>query len=530
MICVKRCAAQLAVRMVGLVALLLLLSQARGQSPFESSSCQTPRTPLDELVFARLQLLNITPARSCSDAAFLRRVYLDVTGTLPSGLEAQRFILDTSPTKRHALIDRLLASDMFADYLALKWSDLLRIKAEFPVNLWPNAAQAYHRWVRQVIRDNKPYDRFALELLTSSGSNFENPPVNFYRAMQNRTPAGIAQTVALTFLGERAERWPSNDLANLSVFFANVGYKATAEWKEEIVFFNPASTNAGALNGSTRRATLPDGSSATLLPNEDPRRVFAAWLIKQPQFSRNLVNRAWCWLLGRGIVHEPDDSRPDNPPSNPQLLAFLEKEFVSSGYDFKRLYRTILTSQTYQLAAVYPKQSPEAAANFAFYAPRRLEAEVLIDAVDQITGTHENYSSAIPEPYTFIPDNVKSVALPDGSISSSFLEMFGRPARDTGLESERNNRISASQKLFLLNSRDIQRKLEACRMITFQSAPERAPAETVRGLYLGVLSRFPSPEEIKAAQMYLQSGLAKREATIDLAWALLNTSEFLYRH
>ena len=169
------------------------------------------------------------------------------------------------------LIDRLLARDEFADYLAMKWGDVLRIKAEFPINLWPNAAQSYHRWVHDAIRDNKPCDQFARELLTASGSNFEKPPVNFYRAMQNRTPAGIAQTVALTFLGERAEHWPSNDLANLAVFFANVGYKSTAEWKEEIVFFNPASTNAGALNGSPRKAVFPDGEKVTLSPDQDPR-------------------------------------------------------------------------------------------------------------------------------------------------------------------------------------------------------------------------------------------------------------------
>jgi hypothetical protein len=528
---VNRCSVQREMRGFGLVLLLLAgACELPGQSPFEATTPAAPPTQLDELVFARLHELQITPARPCSDATFIRRAYLDLTGTLPSGLEAQQFIANSAPNKRQGLIDRLLATDAFADYLAMKWGDLLRIKAEFPINLWPNAAQAYHRWVRQAIRDNKPYDQFVRELLTSSGSNFERPAVNFYRAMQSRTPVGIAQAVALTFLGERIEHWPSNQWANLSVFFANVGYKSTAEWKEEIVFFNPNSTNAGALQGAARSATLPDGPTVTLLPDQDPRRVFADWLVKQPQFSRSLVNRAWSWLMGRGIIHEPDDLRPDNPPSNAELLAYLEKEFVCSGYDFKRLYRLILVSQTYQLSAIPRSQDPEAAMNFAFYHPRRLEAEVLIDAIDQITGSHESYSSAIPEPYTFIPDSMKSVALPDGSITSSFLEMFGRPPRDTGLEVERNNRISASQKLFLLNSREIQRKLESSRMIAFQSAAGRKPAEVVSGIYLGVLSRFPTPDEMKTAQEYLQSGQPRRQATSDLAWALLNTSEFLYRH
>ena len=490
----------------------------------------TPETKIDELVFARLQQLNIEPAQLCSDPVFLRRVYLDVTGTLPTASEARKFILDRNPAKRRELIDQLLARDEYADYLAMKWGDLLRIKAEFPINLWPNAAQAYHHWIRDSFRTNRPCDQLARDLLTTSGSNFEVPPVNFYRAMQTRTPAGIAQTVALTLLGERADRWPSNDLANLAVFFANVGYKYTGEWKEEIIFFNPASTNAGALNGSPRKAVFPSGEKVTLSPDQDPRVVFADWLVKDPQFARAMVNRAWSWLLGRGIVQEPDDFRPDNPPSNPKLLAYLAEQFQDSGYNFKQLYRLILNSKTYQLAALPKNTMPEAAANFAYYPLRRLEAEVLIDAVDQITGTNELYSSAIPEPYTFIPDNLRSIALPDGSITSSFLEMFGRPPRDTGLESERNNRVTAAQKLWLLNSSQMQRRIESSRMIQYQTSPDRAPGDIVSGMYLGILSRFPTATETTTAETYFQSGGGKRQATVDLAWALMNSTEFLYRH
>jgi hypothetical protein len=486
---------------------------------------------IDELVFSRLQVLHVPAVNVCPDDVFVRRVYLDTIGTLPTAAEARQFILDRRPDKRRVLIDRLLARDEFADYWAMKWSDALRIKAEFPINLWPNAAQCYHGWIHDAIRDNTPWDKVARELLTASGSNFEVPPVNFYRAMQNRTPAGIAQAVALTFLGERAENWPSNKLANLAVFFANLGYKSTGEWKEEIVYFNPASTNAGALNGSPRQAFFPDGGEVTLSPDLDPRAVFAEWLVKDPQFSRNLVNRTWAWLLGRGIVQEPDDFRADNPPSNPELLAFLEQEFVSSGYDFKRLLRQILNSETYQLSAGPPDSDPAGAADFAAYPLRRLDAEVLIDAIDQITGTTEGYSSAIPEPYTFIPDNVRSIALPDGSITSSFLEMFGRPPRDTGQMSERNDSITAAQKLWLLNSSQMQRKIEQSRMIEFQTRPDRTPAEIVTGMYLGILSRFPTTAEMQIAQAYFQkAGKARRQAVVDLAWALMNSSEFLYRH
>jgi len=499
-------------------------------SPFESSTPLTPQNKIDELVFARLKELNLAPAQLCSDPVFVRRVFLDVTGTLPSATEAQNFILDKNPGKRAALIDRLLARDEFADYFAMKWGDALRIKAEFPINLWPNAAQAYHRWIHDAIRDNEPWDKLATEMLTASGSNFEKPPVNFYRAMQNRTPTGIAQAVALTFLGERADHWPAKKLAELAVFFANIGYKSTAEWKEEIVFFNLASTNAGALNGLKKNAVFPDGEKVALSPDKDPRAVFAAWLVKNPQFARSLANRTWSWLLGRGVVQEADDFRADNPPANPALLDFLAEDFVASGFDFKHLCREILNSKTYQLAAIPQSRSPEAAANFAFYPLRRLDAEVLIDAVDQITGTNEDYSSAIPEPYTFIPGDLRSIALPDGSITSGFLDQFGRPPRDTGQESERNNKISAGQKLTLLNSSVMQKKIESSRMISFQTSANRAPAEIITGMYLGILSRFPTAEEMQAAQTYGQSGISKRQAAVDLAWALMNSTEFLYRH
>jgi hypothetical protein len=411
----------------------------------------------------------------------------------------------------------------------MKWSDLLRVKAEFPINLWPNAAQAYHRWIRTSIRGNKPYDQFVSEMLTSNGSNFRVGQVNFYRAMQNHEPQSIAQTVALTFMGTRAENWPTNQLAGLAAFFSQVGYKSTGEWKEEVVFFDPGK----ATNGLWQAAMFPDSTRVKLAPDRDPREVFADWLIdpKNPWFTRNIVNRVWSWLLGRGIIHEPDDLRPNNPPSNPELLAWLEKELVAAKYDLKHLYRLILNSSTYQLASISQNTSPEAVANFASYPLRRLDAEVLIDALNQITGATEKYTSSIPEPFTFIPEDQRSIALPDGSITSSFLEMFGRPPRDTGLESERNNRPTAAQRLHLLNSSHIQRKIEQSRMIQYQTQGNKPPREIATGMYLGILSRFPTDAERKAVEAYFQSGsVSRREAAVDLAWALINSAEFLYRH
>ncbi len=525
-------------RPIVLLGVLLVLARAEAApasnppagNPFERSATPRPRGRIDEAVFARLQQLGIEPAHVCSDAVFVHRVFLDAIGTMPTAAEARQFLQDKAPDKRAALIDRLLARDEFADYWAMKWSDLLRVKAEFPVNLWPNAAQAYHHWIHTAVRDNLPYDQFARTLLTANGSNFRVGPVNFYRAVQNKEPTTIARMVALTFMGERAEKWPAEQLAGLGAFFSQLSFKATGEWKEEIVFFDPNK----ALTARSPAAVFPDGRPAKLTPERDPREVFADWLVdpKNAGFARAMTNRVWSWLLGRGIIHEPDDIRPDNPPANPELLAILSEDFVAARFDVKQLMREILNSTTYQLSSLARSDRPEAEANFAFYAPRRLDAEVLIDALNEITGTTEKYSSAIPEPFTFVPDDQHATALPDGSITSAFLETFGRPSRDTGLEGERNNRITATQRLTLLNSTQIQRKLEqGPKLQALLRAPRTAPGEIVDSLYFTILSRPPTSEERSTVAAYVQkAGQDRRAAAIDLAWALINSAEFLYRH
>jgi hypothetical protein len=328
-------------------------------------------------------------------------------------------------------------------------------------------------------------------------------------------------------MGTRAENWPPARLAAMAGFFSQIGYKETTEWKEEIVYFKPVG------QASWPVPAFPDGTPARLVPGRDPREVFADWLIapQNPWFARNAVNRVWSWLLGRGIIHEPDDIRPDNPPSNPELLAFLEKEFVASHYNLKSLYRLILNSQTYQLSSVPRSLRPEAAANFASYPLRRLDAEVLADAICEVTGTTETYTSSIPEPFTFIPEDQRAISLPDGSITSAFLELFGRPPRDTGLEAERNNRLTAAQQLHMLNASHVERKIEQSGKLQDLIRNTKAGQALVTGIYLLILSRYPTTEELLAVKAYSQNTKLKpREAANDLAWALMNSAEFLYRH
>lgn len=524
----------------------------------ESPEPPKPANRIDEIVFAKLAALGVKPVL-CSDAVFIRRAYLDLTGKLPAPEEARMYILSTEKDKHAKLIDHLLSQSAHIDYWAMKWSDILKVKAEFPVKIWPNAAQAYHRWIWESIARNKRYDQFARELLTSSGSNFRVGPVNFYRAIQDKTPDGIASAVGLALMATRTHAWPEERRAGMAAFFSQVGYKPTSEWKEEIVFWDPLhvaaipdSTATGedtiakavaatnkipqalekplAENGPLV-AVFPDGTKITIPPSRDPREAFADWLIRaeNPWFAKAITNRTWAWIMGRGIIHEPDNLRDDNPPSNPELLAYLQKELIDSGYNLKHLQRLILTSTTYQLSSVPRYTKAEAVANFAGYRMRRVEAEVLIDAVNGITGGFDLYTSAVPEPFTYIPKGMSAVELADGSVTSSFLTLFGRSARATGMESERVNELASTQWLHMLNSTAIQSKLQSGPKLAAVLAAGGKPSEIAERLYLTVLSRFPTEADLKVAEEYANSGKG-REAWIDLAWALMNSPEFLMRH
>jgi len=375
--------------------------------------------------------------------------------------------------------------------------------------------------------------------------------------MQNKNPEGIAIAVALTFMGARAESWPADRLAGTAVFFSQIGYKPTSEWKEENVFWDPLHVAGVAGNVAPGQAAVdpslaagddepaevpadneplaavfPDGTKVQLPPNEDPREAFADWLITEenPWFKRAIVNRVWAWLLGRGIIHEPDDTRDDNPPSNPKLLAYLEKELVESKYDLKHLYRLILTSETYQFSSMPRSTAPEAVANFASYPIRRLDAEILIDAVNDITGTTDLYTSAIPEPFTYIPKDMSAISLADGSITSLFLALFGRSARATGMQNERDNNLVPAQWLHMLNSSNIQTKLERGPNLRALLSSGKRPDEIVEELFLTILSRLPTPEELKTVAKYVQGTKSRGQASVDVAWSLINSAEFLHRH
>lgn len=519
-----------------LLVLLPVLGLAAGEAAtgaaFASFHCNNR---LDELVLERFKAGGVAPSAPCSDEVFLRRVFIDVIGTLPTVLEARTFLADKTPDRRRKLIDQLLARDEFADYWALKWGDLLRIKSEFPSNLWPNAVQAYHQWVRGALRANLPYDRFARELLTSSGSNFRVPPVNFFRAFQERKPELIAENVALVFMGLRLgdSGFSPAQVLGMSAFFAKVGYKTTEEWKEEIVLFNPEAKPLLNAQGQPVVPATPDGKVVGVPSDKDPRVAFADWLTMpgNPWFARAIANRTWFWLLGRGLVQEPDDMRPGNPPWSAAVLDHLAQDFTAQRFDLRHLFRTILISSTYQLASEPNAWNTKDADGFARYRLRRLDAEPLLDAICQVTGITDRYSSPIPEPFTFLPADQRAICLADGSMESMFLESFGRPPRNSSFESERSAAPSILQAQHMLNSSHVQQKIERSGFIRQLTAGKQTPTQCIEALYLRILSRFPTADEKRIALAYAGApGRKAPDAAMDLAWALINTKEFIFRH
>lgn len=496
-------------------------------SPYEASNdAFVAVNEIDNIVSRNLKLRSLKPARLCSDSVYIRRVYIDLCGTIPTEKQTRLFIADKSKDKYEKLVDSLLASEEFVYRMTMRFGDIFRIKAEFPVNLWPNAAQAYTRYIFKSISDNQSYAKMVENMLISEGSNFRNGEVNFFRAMQSKNAKSIASCVALSLMGMRFEKMSEADQHNLSAFFERLAYKSTKEWKEEIVYNDP-----------TKRAPFigmfPDSSTVSLASHQDPREAFAKWLTKKgnPYFAKAITNRIWYWVFGQPIVSPVDDMFSDNKPANAELLDYLTKYFESNNFDIRKLCKHIVLSRVYRQSFIPRCEPNDAKKYFAVYPVSRIDAEALIDIICKITGTAEIYESTTPEPYTKFPAGESAVALPDGSITTSFLELFGKPSRDTGLDSERVCNPSASQKLHMINSRHIRSKIE--RSDYLQSLYKLGGDKFLTGAYLSILNRFPTPQE-RENFFKFQKMRTKKEKnainSIDFTWALFNCEEFINRH
>ena len=490
---------------------------------------------VDELVFANLKELGIPPSPVCDDATFLRRVSLDIGGRLPTDEEAQAFLASTAPEKRELVIDDLLRSPDYADFFANKWTALLKNRRDDASDVTSNFA--FHAWVRDSLLANKRYDQFVRELLAATGTVIGNPPVAWYKRVKE--PKEQIEDVAQLFLGVRMqcaqchhhpfERWSQNDYYSLAAFFTQVGRKPSGVRGEDLIFHKRGM--ATATNIKTSVALKPSAlgdAIPPIAPDEDPRLKLADWMgtSTNPFFAKALVNRYWKHFFQRGLIEPEDDIRDSNPPTNPELLAALEKHFIASGFDLKELVRTITRSNAYQLSATPNRHNVVDRQNYSRYYPRRLQAEVLLDAIDRVAGTQTDFAN--------LPPGTRAVALPDNSYNrqSPFLRVFGRPEGESVCECERVQSSSLAQSLHLINAPDIKTKLASPTGRADRLAKDtRPPEDRIRELYLAAFSREPRPAELQTALGYLnETGTAANDNFQDLIWALINTKEFLFNH
>lgn len=512
----------------------------RATVPLGKPIAQYPDFPTDNVVdratLSQWKTLGIVPSDLCTDAEFIRRASLDITGTLPTGDEVKAFAADPTADKRAKLVDRLLERPEYASFFAVKWADVLRNKREGNES-YAKGTFTFYDWIREALAKNVPYNKFVRQILAASGTPETAPPVQWYRRLK-QTDAFVDDT-AQVFLGMRLqcakchhhpfEKWGQDDYYGFAAFFARIGRKPSAEARmtgrsEEVIF----AARSGQVNHpKTGQVMTPKGlgdEALKLPPSVDPRQKLVDWMAdpKNPYFSRAVVNRYWAHFFGRGVVEPMDDMRQTNPPSNPALLDGLADDFRASGYDLKHLVRTICTSRTYGLSSVPNDYNARDKQSFARHYPKRMPAEVLLDAISQIT--------AAPTSFGGLPPGTRAIELPDESVPSAFLDTFGRPKRDTSCECERVTDASLGQSLMLLNSVDVQGKLTAGGGRAESLAKDTRPdAQKIEELFWMAFARGPSSGELTSALNHLEKNPQKRrEAYEDILWALVNAKEFQF--
>lgn len=490
---------------------------------------------VDQHVFAKQRELLLLPAEVCRDEVFVRRVYLDVTGTLPTPDEARRFLDDPDSRKRARLIDELLERDDYAEFWALKWADLMRGS---DVTISRRGVHSFHRYLIQRFRDDRPFDEFARETLTSLGNTLNKPGANFHRIA--RTPDEAAEAAAQLFMGVRIgcakchnhpfEAITQGDYYGLAAYFARVKFKGKQFMvDDEIVYLD----RGGEVRHPTKNVNIPPAAfgepAGDLLPEADRRERLVAWLTRadNPYFARSTVNRVWYHLFGRGIVEPVDDFRDTNPPSNPELLDQLAAEFLKGGYRIKPVLRLILNSSTYQLdVKPAPGQSKFAATPEPYFihaVPRMLTAEQLLDAVTQVTG--------IPEDFPGYPRGTRAIQIAEGAIEHPFLKAFAKPVRDVTCECAREDDPSLSQVIHLLNNRGIVQNIKSSQSHVSQwLAAGQTDDQVLENVYLLTLSRRPTNVEKDLIRAHLAKAMDRAAGFYDLQHALLNSNEFLLRH
>jgi hypothetical protein len=504
------------------------------ESPAEGIPSRTDfaRNFIDERVLDNLVSLGLPPSPRCDDATFLRRVTIDVAGRIPTLEETRAFLADTDPLKRDRLVDRLLDSPDYADAFANKWAAILRNKRTDDA-LHRHGSYSFHDWIKASLAENKPYDQFVRDIVTASGEAGGNPATIWFRQVVDTNQQ--VEDFSQLFLGLRLqcarchhhpfEKWSTEDYYSLSAFFSRIGRKKGAQPGEDQIFHNRGTAQAAGPKG-THQAAVLGGKPAELPADVDPRVALADWMTARdnPFFARSLVNRYWKHFFSRGLVEPEDDMRLTNPPTNPALLDALAADFVAHGYDLKHLVRTICRSTTYQLSAEPNAFNAEDRQSFSRFYPRRLPAEVALDAIDTLTGKQTSFAGVLA--------GTRSIQLPDPNFNNYFLTVFGRPNGDSACECERVSEANLAQSIHLINSADILGKLggegRASRLVGEGSRDDESK---VAELYLVSFSRPPSGEEQGLVRKYLEGHADNRQAAYeDVIWSLLNTKEFLFNH
>ncbi len=489
---------------------------------------------IDKHIDTKLKRLKIQPSDLASDEVFVRRVYIDLTGIPATPAQTVAFLDDpaSSKAKRARLIEDLIGSRPYIDHWALKWGDLLQSNRK---HLGEKGMWAFRQWIRDAIASNQPYDDFARELITSVGSTFQSPAANYFRV--NDDPKLAMETTTQLFLGVRMvcaqchdhpfERWTQNQYFQLSAFFAAVGMKPGFDSDEQIVYLKREDTDF--LHPKTNKPVEPEYllASAGMPPIGsfgDSREALAQWLTseKNPYFAKAIANRVWSYFFGRGIIEPVDDIRGSNPPINPALLDALEKDFIESGFDLQHLIRTIVSSRTYQAAMEANPWNAGDDINFSHFTPRRLPAESLLDAMTIATGSRPDF----PE----VPKDFSAQQLPDPHVDAGgFLNMFGRPERESPCECERRNDLSLPLAMSLVNGPTLADAIANPEgRVAKAILAGHSDRDLIEELYLASLGRFPTGEELDEAMTYLGSSPGRAAKAQDLLWALVNSNSFLF--
>lgn len=492
---------------------------------------------IDTLVNENLHKLRILPSGICTDEEFVRRAYIDVVGLYPEAADIRKFLADSNPKKREALIDSLTQRKEFTELWVMKWAELLQIRSGIAGNnnqppFYKNAL-LYYNWLGDRIGKNVPLNEIVTELMASTGGTVSNPAVNFYQTELDQLK--LTENVAQVFMGMRIQcaqchnhpfdRWTMDDYYGFKAFFSQIGRKQTDDPQEVIIYNSKGGESRHFLTQAVMKPKFLGGESPEIKPGEDRRKILAEWIAspQNPYFARNIGNIIWAHFFGVGIVDPVDDVRVSNPPSNPELLSALAANLTDYKYDMRRLVKDICTSMTYQRSTKVNETNAGDKKNFSHAHVRRVRAEVLLDAISQITET--------PNKFQGLPLGARAVQIADGAVSNYFLTTFGRAKRESVCSCEVKMEPTLSQALHLMNGDAVNDRIKQGKVVAKLIQEKKTDREIVEDLYLKVFGRMPKETEWTSIQQTLANAADQRQAALeDVFWALLNSKEFYFNH